>query len=55
MFYSLYKDDRQIKHDSSDRFDLLVPNKLTEATADLYEKEVERGLGDDGKRSIPAL
>jgi AAA15 family ATPase/GTPase len=55
MFYSLYKDGRQIKHDSSDRFDLLAPNKLTEATADLYEKEVERGLGDDGYRSIPAL
>ena len=46
MFYSLYKKDGQIRYDSSDRFDLLTPNKLTEASADLYEMEVERGLGD---------
>lgn len=46
MFYSLYRDSRQIRYDSSDKFDLLTPNKLTEASADLYETEIERGLGN---------
>jgi AAA15 family ATPase/GTPase len=47
MFYSLYKDGEQIKADSNDRFDLLEPNKLTEEPVKLYEKELDRGLGDD--------
>jgi predicted ATP-dependent endonuclease of OLD family len=47
MFYSLYKDGGRIKYDSNDRFDLLNPNKLTEAPIDLYKKKLDRGLGDD--------
>jgi predicted ATPase len=48
MFYSLYKDGEQIKCDSSERFDLLIPNTLTAEQAKLYEEEVARGLGDAG-------
>ncbi|MDR2296086.1 MAG: AAA family ATPase [Clostridiales Family XIII bacterium] len=50
MFCSLYKDGESIKIDSGDRFDLLRPNSLTAAQADLYEKEVERGLGNNEDR-----
>lgn len=47
MFYSLYKDEQgQIKADSNDRFDLLYENKLTEEPVKLYEKQIEKGLGD---------
>jgi AAA15 family ATPase/GTPase len=48
-FFSLYKDDGQIKYDQSTRFDLLVPNNLTAEQARLYEKEIAKGLGN-GKR-----
>jgi AAA15 family ATPase/GTPase len=46
MFYSLYLDGSTVKYDSNDRFDLLVPNKLTEEPVKLYEKELQRGLGN---------
>jgi len=47
MFYSLYKDEQgQIKADSNDRFDLLDQNKLTEEPVKLYEKQIEKGLGN---------
>jgi predicted ATPase len=49
MFYSLYKDDEQIKADKSEQFDLLTPNNLTNEQAKLYEKEVEMGLGDGNR------
>jgi AAA15 family ATPase/GTPase len=45
MFYSLYKDGEQIKANSSDRFDILEPNNLKAEIVNLYEKEIERGLG----------
>ena len=48
MFYSLYKDSQQIKVDKSDRFDLLVPNNLTSEPVNLYEKQLEKGLGGNG-------
>ena len=44
MFTSLYKDGEQIKANSSDRFDLLEPNKLTAEPVKLYEKEIVKGL-----------
>jgi AAA15 family ATPase/GTPase len=44
MFYSLYLDGSTVKYDSNDRFDLLVPNKLTEEPVKLYEKELKREL-----------
>jgi predicted ATPase len=48
MFYSLYKDESGIiKADRSDRFDLLDPNYLTAEPVKLYEKELEKGLGND--------
>jgi AAA15 family ATPase/GTPase len=47
MFYSLYKDGEQIKADSNDRFDLLNPNKLTEEPVKLYEKKLDKVLGDE--------
>ena len=47
MFYSLYKDENgQIKADSNSRFDLLYLNKLTEEPVKLYEKQIEKGLGN---------
>jgi len=46
MFYSLYKEQEQIKVDANDRFDLLYPNKLTEEPVKLYEKQIEKGLGN---------
>ena len=48
MFYSLHKDGDQIKADSSDRFDLLVPNSLTLEPVKLYERKLERGPNGDG-------
>jgi len=47
MFFSLYKGDSGIKYDRSERFDLLTPNSLTAEQARLYEREVERGLGNE--------
>jgi AAA15 family ATPase/GTPase len=46
MFYSLYKENGEIKTDRSDRFDLLEPNTLTAEPVKLYEKEIEKGLGN---------
>jgi AAA15 family ATPase/GTPase len=48
MFYSLYKDGEQIKANASDRFDILEPNNLKAEIVNLYEKEIERGLGGNG-------
>jgi len=45
MFTSLYKEGEQIKANTSDRFDLLEPNKLTAEVVNLYEKEIVKGLG----------
>ena len=45
MFTSLYKDDKQIKATTSNRFDLLEPNNLTTEPVKLYEKEIEKGVG----------
>ncbi|MCL2049708.1 MAG: ATP-binding protein [Defluviitaleaceae bacterium] len=50
-FFSLYKEEYQdgeeVKYDSSERFDLLSPNKLTAEIVNLYEARLEKGLGDD--------
>jgi AAA15 family ATPase/GTPase len=46
-FYSLYKDGQQIKYDASDRFDLLNPNKLMDEPVKLYEKRLDKVLGDE--------
>jgi len=48
MFTSLYKDDKQIKATTSNRFDLLEPNNLTTEPVKLYEKEIEKGVGGNG-------
>ncbi|GHV89864.1 ATP-binding protein [Spirochaetia bacterium] len=45
-FFSLYKDGAQIKCNKSDRFDLLTPNTLTAEQVNLYEREIEKGLGN---------
>jgi AAA15 family ATPase/GTPase len=47
MFTSLYKEDHIIKFDRSDRFDLLIPNNLKAEPVKLYEKEIERWLGNE--------
>jgi ABC-type ATPase involved in cell division len=47
MFHSLYKEGEHIEVNSNDRFDLLEPNKLTEEPVKLYEKELDKVLGDD--------
>jgi predicted ATP-dependent endonuclease of OLD family len=48
-FFSLYKgNDGTIKADTDSRFDLLEPNKLTEAVVKQYKREIERGLGGNG-------
>jgi AAA15 family ATPase/GTPase len=48
-FFSLYKaDNGTIKVDTDERFDLLQPNKLTEASVAQYEREIERGLCGHG-------
>jgi AAA15 family ATPase/GTPase len=47
MFHSLYKDGHgEIKADSNERFDLLEQNKLTEEPVKLYEKQIEKGIGN---------
>jgi predicted ATP-dependent endonuclease of OLD family len=47
MFYSLYRDENgKIKADSNNRFDLLEQNKLTDEPVKLYEKQIEKGLGN---------
>jgi hypothetical protein len=48
MFTALYKDGEQIKANTSDRFDLLEPNSLMAEPVKLYEKELEKGLGENG-------
>jgi len=45
VFTSFYKENGQVKTNTSDRFDLLVPNNLTAEPVKLYEKEIEKGLG----------
>ena len=45
MFTSLFKEGEQIKANTSDRFDLLEPNKLTAEIVHLYEKQIVKGLG----------
>ncbi|MDR1532707.1 MAG: AAA family ATPase [Clostridiales bacterium] len=48
-FFSLYKTAGGIINADTDaRFDLLQPNKLTEAAVEQYEREIERGLGGNG-------
>jgi predicted ATPase len=45
-FFSLYKGvDGAITANTDTRFDLLEPNKLTQASVEQYEREIERGLG----------
>jgi AAA15 family ATPase/GTPase len=45
-FFSLYiSEDGAIKSDTDTRFDLLHPNKLTQASVEQYEREIERDLG----------
>jgi AAA15 family ATPase/GTPase len=46
MFYSLYKEDEQIKANTNDRFDLLNPNNLTAEPVKLYEQELEKRFGN---------
>jgi AAA15 family ATPase/GTPase len=46
MFYSLYRDGEHIKADKSERFDLLTPNSIIAGQVNLYEKELERILGN---------
>ena len=48
MFFSLYKNGEQIHVNTSDRFDLLEPNNLTDAPVELYEKEITKGLYGNG-------
>ena len=47
IFVSLYKENDIVKANTSDRFDLLTPNKLTEEPVKLYERKLDRGLGDE--------
>ncbi|MCL2017123.1 MAG: AAA family ATPase [Defluviitaleaceae bacterium] len=47
LFTSLYKDGEEIKADTSHRFDFLTPNSLTAEPVKLYEKHLEKGLGND--------
>jgi predicted ATP-dependent endonuclease of OLD family len=46
MFYSLYKKNKKIEVDINNRFDLLKSNNLTAEPVRLYEKELEKGLGN---------
>ena len=48
MFASLYKEGDTVRVNTSDRFNWLEPNKLTEAPVRLYEKKLDRGLGGNG-------
>ena len=45
LFVSLFKEGDIINTNSSDRFDWLIPNNLTDEPVKLYEKQIERGLG----------
>jgi len=45
IFHSLYKDGKQIKADSNERFDLLNPNELREERMRLYTKYVRKVMG----------
>jgi len=47
LFTSLYKDGKQIKANTSDRFDLLEPNNLKAEPVKLYEKEIVKGLSSN--------
>jgi AAA15 family ATPase/GTPase len=47
MFCSLYKENGTVKSNSSERFDLLEPNKLTDEPLKLYEKELEKAFGNE--------
>jgi len=47
MYHTLFKNNDKIEAASSNRFDLLEPNTLTNATVQLYKKEVETGLGNE--------
>jgi AAA15 family ATPase/GTPase len=47
MFYSLYKDGKQIKVDKNEKFGLLEPNYLTAEQVKLYECEIKKGLGNE--------
>jgi AAA15 family ATPase/GTPase len=47
MFYSLYKDGERINVASSDRFEWLNPNKLTEEPVKLYEKRLDKVFGNE--------
>ena len=47
MFVSLFKEKGIIKANTSDRFDLLTPNRLTEEPVKLYERKLDRGLGNE--------
>jgi AAA15 family ATPase/GTPase len=46
IFFSLHKYGEQIRANKSERFDLVEPNKLTNARVAVYHKELEKGLGD---------
>jgi predicted ATPase len=46
-FFSLYKDGEQIKYDADSRFDLLNPNKLIDEPVKLYEKRLNRVIGNE--------
>jgi AAA15 family ATPase/GTPase len=46
VFYSLYRDGDYIKADKCNRFDLLMPNNLSSEPVKLYEKEIERWMGN---------
>ena len=47
MFASLYKNGDGIKANTSDRFDFIEPNKLTEESVKQYEKEIEKRLNNE--------
>jgi len=47
LFTSLYREGEQIKANTSDRFDLLTPNKLTEEPVKLYERKLDRGFSGE--------
>ena len=47
MFASLYKEGEVVKANTGDRFDLLMPNKLTEEPVKLYERKLDRGFGNN--------
>jgi AAA15 family ATPase/GTPase len=47
-YFSLYKNDTGvIEADTDSRFNLLKPNKLVETAVEQYEREIDKGLGDD--------